>query len=154
MDKILVGALIALVVVLGVFWVFNTGQKRDEQLSSQPKDPVTIVNVDGGSYQNIDSAQLAEMLKHKDFFFINVHMPYEGEIAYTDAFIPYNEIEKNLAKLPSDKAAKIVVYCRSGRMSAIAAATLVKRGYTNVWNHKDGMIDWQNKGNQLIQKQS
>ncbi len=36
------------------------------------------------------------MLEKKDFFFVNVHIPYEGALAKTDAFIPYNEIEKNL----------------------------------------------------------
>src|SRR3990172_2448196 len=91
------------------------------------------VSVDGGgAYTNITSAQLAEMLKSKDFFFVNTHIPYEGEIAQTDAFIPYDETAQRLSEYPADKNAKIVVYCRSGRMSAIAAQELVNAGYTNV----------------------
>ena len=103
-------------------------------------------SVPGRSYTNVSATQLKAMLDKKDFAFINVHIPYEGEIAKTDAFIPYNEIAKNLDKLPADKNAKIILYCRSGRMSAIAAETLVRLGYTNVWNLEGGMLAWETLG--------
>jgi rhodanese-related sulfurtransferase len=108
--------------------------------------PPATVSVPGGSYTNVSATQLKAMLDKKEFAFINVHIPYEGEIAKTDAFVPYNEVEKNLGKLPADKNAKIVLYCRSGRMSAIAAETLVRLGYTNVWNMEGGMIAWETLG--------
>ena len=103
-------------------------------------------------YTNITSDQLYEMLKSKDFYFINVHIPYEGEIEGTDAFIPYNKIAQNLDKLPEDKSTKIVLYCQSGRMSEIAAQELSDLGYTNVYNHLFGMHDWQSKGYSLWNK--
>jgi len=109
-------------------------------------DQPAKVSVSGGSYTNVSAAQLKTMLDKKDFAFVNVHIPYEGEIALTDAFVPYNEIEKNLDKLPVDKNARIVLYCRSGRMSAIAAEMLVRLGYTNVWNMEGGMIAWETLG--------
>lgn len=91
------------------------------------------------------------MLGAKDFVFINVHIPYAGEIVQTDAFIPYNEVEQNISKFPADKNAKVFLYCQSGRMSAIAAETLVKLGYTNVWNLDGGMIAWEAAGLPVIQ---
>lgn len=94
------------------------------------------------------------MLKNKDFYMVNVHNPYEGEIEKTDAFISYDEIDKNLDKLPKDKNAKIVVYCRSGRMSAEASQKLTELGYTNVYNQILGMHDWQSKGYPLKTKKS
>jgi len=108
----------------------------------------------GGSYTNVNPAGLAMMLKNKDFLLINVHIPYEGEIEKTDLFIPYNEIEQNLHKLPADKNAKIVLYCRTNRMSDIAARILVKLGYTNVWSLDGGMIAWKLKGFPLIDRRS
>jgi len=103
-------------------------------------------------FTKITSAELAEMLAHKDFFFVNVHIPYEGEIAGTDAFIPFDQISAHLDELPKDKAAPIVLYCRSGRMSDIAAKELVSLGYTRVYDHLGGMIDWKNTGHEVIEK--
>jgi len=104
------------------------------------------------AYTNITVQQLSQMLQTKDFTLINVHIPYEGEIPQTDLFIPYNEIENNTDKLPQDKNAKLVVYCRSDRMSNIAAQTLSKMGYNNILNLKGGMRAWKEAGHELLKK--
>jgi len=85
------------------------------------------------------------MLKNKDFVFVNVHIPFAGNIVDTDLSIFYDEISasENLSQLPADKNVKIVLYCRSGRMSAIAADELGSLGYTNIWNLKGGIVDWE-----------
>lgn len=106
------------------------------------------IDVDGGAYTNINSQQLDEMFKDKDFVLVNVHIPFAGNIPNTDLSIPYDQIAESqfLAQLPTDKNSKIVLYCRSGRMSQIAAEELVSLGYTNIWNLKDGMVEWEQAG--------
>ena len=107
------------------------------------------VEVTGGSYQNVTPDGLNTMLKDKGFVFINVHIPFAGNIAGTDLSIPYDQIEQNLSQLPHEKDAKIVLYCRSGHMSQIAAEKFVSLGYTNIWNLKGGMLDWEQAGYDL-----
>lgn len=109
------------------------------------------VNVNGGSYMNVAPHELDAMLKDKDFIFVNVHIPFAGKIAGTDLSIAYDQIADpaNLALLPDDKTAKIVLYCRSGRMSEIAAAELVSLGYTNIWNLDGGMVAWDEAGYEI-----
>lgn len=106
------------------------------------------IAVDSGTYTSVNADELNTILKNKDFVFINVHIPFEGNIAGTDLSIAYDQITDpfNLAQLPADKSAKIVLYCRSGRMSAIAAEALVKKGYTNIWDLAGGMVGWEQAG--------
>ncbi len=110
------------------------------------------VQVNGGYYVDISPTQLNSMLETKDSPLVNVHIPYEGEIPQTDLFVPYNQIEENLLQFPQDKGAKIILYCRSGSMSAIAAKTLVELGFSNVWNLDGGMKEWDMQGYELIHK--
>lgn len=55
--------------------------------------------------------------------------------------IPYTEIENKAEEMLPDKDKLILVYCRSGRRSKIAAENLAKLGYTNV-KEFGGIIDW------------
>ena len=55
--------------------------------------------------------------------------------------IPYTEIENKAEAMLPDKDKLILVYCRSGRRSKIAAESLSKLGYTNVQEF-GGIIDW------------
>ncbi len=115
--------------------------------------PVQVAVAGAGSYTSVEPAALADMLKAKDFRLVNVHTPYVGEIAGTDLWLPYDQIEQRLGELPADKTTKILVYCRSGAMSAIAARTLEKLGYTNVWNLDGGMSAWEQAGHSLVKQQ-
>ena len=117
-------------------------------LAACQSKPVTGENISvaGGSYKNVTAKELNTILKNTDFVFINVHIPFAGNIPGTDVSIPYDQIEQNLVQLPADKDTKIVLYCSSGHMSQIAAEKLVALGYTNVWNLKGGMMDWKQAG--------
>ena len=64
----------------------------------------------------------------------------EGHIAGA-ILIPYTEIENKAKEMLPDKDKLILVYCRSGRRSKIAAESLAKLGYTNV-KEFGGIIDW------------
>lgn len=74
-----------------------------------------------------------------------LHVPYEGEIAGTDLFVPFDQITSS-DQLPDDHARPLVVYCRSGNMSAEATADLVQAGYTDVTELRGGMLAWQEAG--------
>ncbi|MBM4426259.1 MAG: hypothetical protein FJ031_03365 [Chloroflexi bacterium] len=56
--------------------------------------------------------------------------------------IPVNDVPANLAQLPTDKAAPIVVICASGHRGAITQMYLQFLGYTNVRNLNGGMNGW------------
>lgn len=104
------------------------------------------VMVGGGSYTDVSVEELQRMLSDKDFVMVNVHIPFEGDLPDTDLSIAYNEIAQDLGRLPADKDAPIVLYCRSGSMSSQAARTLVGLGYTNIFNLAGGFNAWKAAG--------
>jgi phage shock protein E len=56
--------------------------------------------------------------------------------------LPYDAIDAaSAAKLIPSKDSKVIVYCRSGRRSAIAAKALVALGYSRVWD-LGGIVSW------------
>ncbi len=141
------GAMIIIMLFMGVFGSKNMQNEMQNELNQKP---VTQTIKAISRYQDISTKELADMLESKDFTLVNVHVPYIGDIEKTDVSIPFNEIVDNLDKLPEDKSSKIVLYCQSGSMSKVAADTLSQLGYTNVYDVKGGMIQWQKEGNTLL----
>lgn len=111
----------------------------------------TVVQGNGGTWTDITPDTLATKLGAKDFTLLNVKTPYIGEIAGTDLYIPYTDLAARSSELPADKAAPIVVYCRSGAESAIASQTLLDLGYTDIENLDGGMSAWVASGRELVQ---
>jgi rhodanese-related sulfurtransferase len=115
--------------------------------------PGQAVAVAGGEYRDIIVPELRTMLERKDFALVNVHVPFAGDLPDTDESIRYDEMSSNLDRLPADKSAPIVLYCRTGPMSARAAQDLVALGYTNVYNLVGGFTAWVEAGLPLVTEQ-
>lgn len=60
-------------------------------------------------YTDISVQDLVTMLPAKEFTLVNDHIPYEGELPQTDAFIPFDTIEEHLNELPAKDAPIVAV---------------------------------------------
>ncbi len=135
-----------IVLVLFIVTGFVLG-KNESVLGEFIKNPLRTLTAKSDS---VSAKELKKLLTKKDFTFINVHTPYEGEIEKTDTFIAYDQVVAQSASLPKDKTAPIILYCKSGRMSAEALLTVRKLGYTNVRHLSGGMDVWQKAGEKLL----
>ncbi len=96
-------------------------------------------------------SDVLEAKEERDLFVLNVHTPYEGELAGTDAFIEdWENIAAHQDVLPLDKSRPLLVYCRSGRMSSSAVKQLETLGYETIYHLEGGMRAWNDAGLPLI----
>lgn len=96
------------------------------------------------SVEVITASQAKEIMDNgNDYVILDVREADEFAEGHIDGAIQisYTELEAKAESILKDKGQLILVYCRSGRRSAIAGETLSKLGYTDV---KDfgGIIDW------------
>ena len=102
---------------------------------------------DGGSatYEQISGAEAKALMDSESGYIIidaRTQEEYdEGHIPRAILIPEYEIADRAETELP-DKDQLILVYCRSGRRSKIAAEELVKLGYTNV-KEFGGIIDWE-----------
>lgn len=54
-------------------------------------------------------------------------------------------LERDIEGVIPDKAAEIVLYCGGGFRSALAADSLQRMGYTNVWSMAGGIRAWRER---------
>ena len=102
---------------------------------------------DGGSvtYDQISGAQAKALMDSESgYIIIDARTQEEYDQGHIPGaiLIPEYEIADCAEKELPDKDQLILVYCRSGRRSKIAAEELVKLGYTNV-KEFGGIIDWE-----------
>ena len=102
---------------------------------------------DGGSasYDQISGAEAKALMDSESGYIIidaRTQEEYDQGHIPRAILIPEYEIADRAEKELLDKNQLILVYCRSGRRSKIAAEELVKLGYTNV-KEFGGIIDWE-----------
>lgn len=96
------------------------------------------------SYSKISAEEAKEMMdKDSAITILDVRTEEEFNTGHIEGalLIPDTDILQKAEEILTDKSASILIYCRSGRRSALAAANLVELGYSNVYDF-GGIIDW------------
>lgn len=95
-------------------------------------------------YQNITASEARRIMDTEaDYVILDVRTQAEYDEGHIPGavLIPDNEIEARAETELPDKERMILVYCRSGRRSKLAAEALVKMGYRCIYEF-GGIIDW------------
>ena len=95
-------------------------------------------------YMNITAQEAKELMDTQTGYIIldtRTQEEYDQGHIPGAILIPYDEVLEKAEGILTEKDQLILVYCRSGRRSKIAADDLVKLGYTNI-REFGGIIDW------------
>ncbi|NLT12537.1 MAG: rhodanese-like domain-containing protein [Clostridiaceae bacterium] len=97
-----------------------------------------------GSVQVIDAKTAREMMNDGEaYILVDVRTEDEFNQGHIEGalLLPYDRINTLASTLIPDTSSRILLYCRSGRRSALAAEALIDMGYTNVYDF-GGINDW------------
>ena len=123
------------------------GNDRSIGIIGGADGPTAIIVADKGEKAMFEQITPQEAKKIMDSGEENIILDVREQSEFDEGhisgaiLIPYTEIENKAEQIIPDKNAQILVYCRSGRRSKIAAESLVKLGYTNV-KEFGGITDW------------
>ena len=95
-------------------------------------------------YMNITAQEAKQIMDSEEGYIIldtRTQAEYDESHIPGAIVIPHDEITDRAEEELPDKDQLILVYCRSGRRSKIAAEALVELGYTNI-KEFGGIIDW------------
>ena len=95
-------------------------------------------------YMNITAQEAKEIMDAEEGYIIldvRTQAEYDEKHIPGAILIPDYEIKERAEEELTDKDQLILVYCRSGRRSKLAAEVLVELGYTNI-KEFGGIIDW------------
>ena len=101
-------------------------------------------NDQGAVYVNITAKEAKRIMDNEEGYII---LDVRTQEEYDEGHIPgaivisHEEIAEKAEEVLTDKDQLILVYCRSGRRSKIAAEALAELGYTNI-KEFGGIIDW------------
>lgn len=93
-------------------------------------------------YRKIASKEAMDMMG-EDVVVLDVRTQAEFDEGHIPnaVLLPGTEIMQRAEEVLPDKEQTILVYCRSGRRSEMAAKELIQLGYTNVYDF-GGILDW------------
>lgn len=95
-------------------------------------------------FLNITAAEAKDIMdREQDYILLDVRTREEYDEGHIPGalLLPDYEIEARAEQELPDKDRMLLIYCRSGRRSKLAAQTLAELGYTSIYEF-GGIIDW------------
>jgi sulfur-carrier protein adenylyltransferase/sulfurtransferase len=98
--------------------------------------------------REIDATAARERIADGDLALVDVREPAEWSEGHLEGavLVPRGTIEGEIASVVPDRTRPVVLYCASGKRSALAARTLEELGYTDVSSLAGGITAWREQG--------
>jgi molybdopterin/thiamine biosynthesis adenylyltransferase/rhodanese-related sulfurtransferase len=98
--------------------------------------------------EEIEPFEAAEEIERGDVVLVDTREPHEFQEARLEGgqLVPPGILLDEIESVAPDKAARTILYCRSGNRSAKAAEQLQALGYENVASMAGGILAWQEQG--------
>jgi len=138
---------------VGVFPVFCNGNcPAGDGLN---RGQVVVMQLQGSAstrYTELTAAEARSLIDRTSPLILDVRTPREfhGGHLKTARLIPVQQLESRLNELNEFKEREILLYCRSGNRSTVAAEILMRQGFSQLYNLRSGIREWQSRGFPMV----
>ncbi len=100
------------------------------------------------SVKDVNNAEATQLLNRRNAVLLDVREPkeFEGGRLPTAIHIPLSQLAGRVSELGKLVARPIVAYCDTGRKSRMAAGTLAKAGFKEIYTLQGGIAAWKKDG--------
>lgn len=109
-------------------------------------------NEERGGVKLVTPEEMQTILETEDVQLVDVRTPEEYKEGYikNSQNIDYNSptFDEDINKL--DKTKPVILYCKSGKRSAICSEKLIKAGFEKIYELEGGITEWKFKGLEVI----
>ncbi len=125
---------IMVLVITGGFWMYSAWSQGNN--SNMP-------GVTATAFKDI-SATIARQMLDSNTLLLDVRTQgeYDSRHLPEAILIPLQSLKARQGELTPYKNKPIIIYCRTGRRSSIAASYLAAQGFTNIYNLQGGLNTW------------
>ena len=125
--------------------LISCGEDTDISIIGGADGPTAITVGKQSMYINITPDDAKKIMDStEDYVLLDVREKDEYDAGHIPGaiLIPHGEIKEKAESIITNKDVQLLVYCRSGRRSKIAAEALLELGYTNI-KEFGGITDWE-----------
>jgi rhodanese-related sulfurtransferase len=135
--------------LIGVAWL---GAALADEPPAPAAPTATAAPPAAPAVPSISHADLLTRIRADRLLLLDVRTAEEYAAGHIESAvnIAHDQLASRSAELPADKSAEIIVYCRSGRRSAIALEWLRAQGYQRLLHVDGDWLGWQAAGQPVV----
>lgn len=105
------------------------------------------------TYKELTEDEFETGMKESGAFLLDVRTDGEYKESHIEGatLIPVQTLESRMNELSAHKNSPIYVYCRSGNRSTVASKMLLDKGFTKVYNLRNGIKGWTQNNKKTVQ---
>lgn len=134
---------------VGIYPVFCNGDCPAGDGSMVGRIVVTRYQAGGtAQFKGLTAEEASKLIKSQNPVIVDVRTPkefYAGHIPGA-LLLPLQQLSSRISEIDAYREKPVILYCRSGNRSVVAAEVLIEKGFKKIWHIRKGILEWQKKG--------
>jgi thioredoxin len=140
---------------VGVFPIFCNGNCPADGGTSYGRVIVMPAKSSGGAmFTDVQATDAKKLIETLNPLLLDVRTPNEYYESHIEGakLLPLQQLENRLSEITDYKDKPVIIYCRSGNRSSVAADILVRNHFSKLYNLKSGITGWTKAGLPVTKK--